>query len=324
MSATSDRRADRAQRHLQIAVAALTYRRPEALRDLLAALAALHRPEECDLRFVIIDNDPAASAREIVEGAEADLPLHYCHEPRRGIPVARNAALREARALGADLMCFIDDDEVPDADWLVRLVGRWRETDAQLIGGPVEVLPPPEGASAWQRFVNASLAARMARKNRKTAAAAASGRRFTVVTNNWLGELAYFAELGLTFDESLLVTGGEDTMFHAEAKRAGAVTGWAADAVVREAMPLDRLTLRYQLKRGAMQSMQNFRLAAPRLTPRVLAEVAVMVPLRVLTGLLLLVLPVYGIASPVTAVRSIGWAMGRVAAVFGVRSSLYS
>jgi succinoglycan biosynthesis protein ExoM len=326
MSASSDGQAERTGRHLRIAVAALTYRRPEPLRQLLVALAALRRPAASDVSFVIIDNDPAASAREIVTAAQAAaLPVQYCHEQRRGIPVARNAALREARALGADLMCFIDDDEVPDANWLERLVERWRETGAQLIGGPVEVLPPPAGASPWQRFINAGLAARMVRKNRRTAEAAETGkRRFTVVTNNWLGELAWFAKRDITFDEDLLTTGGEDTMFHREAKRAGASTAWAANAVVREAMPLSRLTLRYQLKRGAMQSMQNFRLSAPRLTPRVVAEVAVMVPLRLLTGLLLLVIPIYGIASPVIAVRSIGWAMGRVAAVFGLRSSLYS
>lgn len=310
-------------RDLRVAVAALTYRRQDMLRQLLAALGALRQLDNCDVVFLVVDNDPDASARELVLGAA--LPgLHYAHEPRRGIPVARNRALGEARTLGADLLCFIDDDELPDADWLRRLIEAWRGTGAHLIGGPVEILPPPEGASAWQRFVNASLAERMRRKNRRTAQAASAGRRFTVVTNNWLGDLAFFAGKGVAFDETLLVTGGSDTMFHAHAKRAGAATAWAADAVVREAMPLERLTLRYQLKRGAMQSMQNFRLSSPRLTPRAGVEAALMVPIRLLTGLLLLVIPIYGVASPVIAVRSIGWAFGRVAAIFGGRSTLYS
>jgi hypothetical protein len=323
MPPTSDGSTDRAPPHVRIAVAALTYRRPELLRQLLAGLAALNRPAGADLLFVLVDNDPAASARAALLGSGL-AGLHYVHEPRRGIPVARNRALDEARTLGADLLCFIDDDEVPDADWLERLLEAWRRTGAQLIGGPVEVLPAPEGASAWQRFVNASLAGRMRQKNRRTAAAAEAGRRFTVVTNNWLGDLGYFADKGVAFDETLLVTGGSDTMFHAHARRAGASTAWAADAVVRETMPLDRLTLRYQLKRGAMQSMQNFRLSSPRLTARAVAEAALMAPLRLLTGVLLLVIPIYGIASPVIAVRSIGWALGRVAAIFGQKSKLYS
>ena len=314
----------RFNRPLTVAVSALTYRRPAMLAQLLAAIAGLRQPERCELVLVIIDNDTEASARDLVGSAQLPWPVHYRHEPRRGIPVARNAALSEARSLGADLLCFIDDDEIPDADWLERLVGRWRATGAHLIGGPVEVLSPPTGASAWQRFVNASLAARMVRKNRRTAEAAGGRRRFTVVTNNWLGDLAFFAAHGVTFDETLLVTGGSDTMFHAAAKRSGATTAWADDAVVREAMPLDRLALRYQLKRGAMQSMQNFRLASPQITVRVVAETAIMVPLRLFSGVVLLLLPIYGMASPVIAVRSIGWSFGRVAALFGLRSMLYS
>jgi succinoglycan biosynthesis protein ExoM len=314
----------RNHRFLKVAVSALTYRRPDMLAQLLAAINGLRMPERCELVLLIVDNDPAASAQAVVSKEQMTLPMHYRHEPRRGIPVARNTALREARGLGADLLCFIDDDEIPDPDWLNRLVCRWRQTGAQLVGGPVEVLPPLPGASAWQRFINASLAARMVRKNRRTAEAAAAGRRFTVVTNNWLGELSFFAEHGLTFDEQLLVTGGSDTMFHATAKRNGAATTWADDAVVRECMPLDRLTLRYQFKRGAMQSMQNFRLASPQITARVIAETAVMALLRLVSGLVLLLLPVYGVASPVIAVRSMGWSLGRIAALFGGRSVLYS
>lgn len=308
---------------VRVAVCALTYRRPDTLQQLLGVLRRLSRPDNSEVFFVIVDNDPAASARDPV--LSASLPdLCYAHEPRRGIPVGRNRALREAQALGVDLLCFVDDDELPDSDWLERLIAAWRRTGAHLIGGPVEILPPPDGASPWQRFVNAGLAERMRQKNRRTARAAVSGRRFTVVTNNWLGDLAFFVDKRVTFDETLLVTGGSDTKFHAQAKRAGATTAWVPDAVVREAMPLDRLTLRYQLKRSAMQSMQNFCLSSPQLTARAITEAALMVPLRLLTGALLLVFPVYGIASPVIAVRSIGWAFGRVAAVFGARSTLYS
>jgi succinoglycan biosynthesis protein ExoM len=320
-SAVPNRRTDRP---LRVAVSALTYRRPDLLPRLLTGLARLEVPPGCELLVIIVDNDPDGSAQTQVIADGMPWPVRYAHEPRRGIPVARNRAMAEAKAAGADLLCFVDDDEVPDADWLARLVATWRRTGAHLIGGPVEVLDAPAGATPWQRFVNASLAARMRRKNRRTAAAAATGGRFTVVTNNWLGELAWLVGQDLAFDETLLVTGGSDTRFHADAKRSGARTAWAADAVVREAMPLDRLTLRYQMKRGAMQSMQNFRLAAPRITLRVVAETTLMAPLRLLSGVLLLVIPIYGLASPVVAVRSIGWAIGRVAALFGARSALYS
>jgi succinoglycan biosynthesis protein ExoM len=311
-------------RRLRVAVAALTYNRPAYLRQVLAGIGRLKVPPDCDPVVIVVDNDPAARARALVDAEALPWPIHYAHEPRRGIPVARNRALAEAGLAKADLVCFIDDDEVPDGDWMTALVETWRSTGAQLIGGPVEVQDAAPEASPWQRFINGSLAARMLRKNRRTASAAAAGRRFTVVTNNWLGELSWFVANGVSFDENLLVTGGSDTKFHADARRRGARTAWAPGAIVREAMPLDRLSLRYQMKRGAMQSIQNFRLSSPSLTPSVIAEIIILVPLRLVSGGLLLVIPIYGLASPVIGVRSIGWALGRVAALFGARSSLYS
>jgi succinoglycan biosynthesis protein ExoM len=315
-----DRKPSRRER---LAIAILTYRRIEYLRLLLEKAAVLELPDDVDLVFLVIDNDPHSSAREVVSAASIPWRIEYVHEPRRGIPVARNRALQEAGKLEANLLCFIDDDEYPHQLWLKKLISTWRESGAHLVGGPVEIAPVAVGATPWQRFVNASLAARMKHKNKKTAAAAANGRRFTIVTNNWLGDLAYIADEGLVFDEALLLTGGEDTKFYADARRRGARVAWTTDAVVYESMPPERLTLRYQLRRAAMQSMQNFRFSWPSITAAAVAQTALLVPLRLLTGTLLMVVPIYGIASPVIAVRSIGWALGRVAALFGRSSTLY-
>jgi glycosyltransferase involved in cell wall biosynthesis len=310
-------------RDLTIVIAVLTYKRLPSLRDLLARLPELRLPERAEFRLVVVDNDPEASARDLVVACQLPMQILYLCEPRKGIPVARNRALRQAYELNADLLCFIDDDEIPDVSWLDRLVARWRGSEAHLIGGPVEVLPTNNDASPWQRLVNASLAARMRRKNRRTAQSERNGRRFTVVTNNWLGDLGFLAEKKIAFDETLLVTGGSDTKFHADALRHGARTAWAVDATVRERMPAERLTFRYQLKRAAMQSMQHFHMARPHPTFTVVLRTLALVPVRFLTGTLLFIVPIYGIASPVMAVRSIGWAAGRVAALLGYRSVLY-
>jgi succinoglycan biosynthesis protein ExoM len=307
----------------RLVVAVLTYKRPEYLRLLLQKSAELNAPADMELEFVVIDNDPDGSARAVVSGASLPWSISYVQEPRRGIPVARNRALSEARQRGADLLCFIDDDEYPEAEWIVQLVRAWREKGATLVGGPVEIAAASADATPWQRFVNASLAARMKHKNRKTAAAADKGRRYTIVTNNWLGDLDYFARQGLAFDEGLLLTGGEDTKFFSDARKKGARVTWAERALVYESMPAERLTFRYQLIRAAMQSIQNFRFMWPRVTAAAIGQTAVMAPLRLLTGTLLLIVPIYGMASPVIAVRSIGWALGRVAAVFGRSSTLY-
>jgi succinoglycan biosynthesis protein ExoM len=308
-----------------IFVAALTFRRPELLADFLEAYPKITLPDGVDVTLLVVDNDAPGSARRTFESYRDRIPnARYVVEPRVGIPVARNRALHEALAADAEALCFIDDDEVPATDWLVNLVREWRRSGAELVGGPVGVTPVPVTATAWQRLINASLAFRSRRKYAGTAKAAASGGRYTIVTNNWLCDLRWLAAKGLRFDERLLLTGGSDTAFDRAATATGCRRSWAPDAVVHEKIPPDRLTLRYQLWRGASQSITHFRMKHDRITPRlVLATVAVSA-VRAVLGLLLLAVPVFGIGSLTIGIRSIGWAAGRIQALCGAQSMLYA
>jgi len=308
-----------------IVVAVLTFKRPGELANFLESFARIERPARCRVMLLVVDNDAKASAREVVAAWQERIPgLRYVVEPKVGIPVARNRAVREALASNADALCFIDDDETPDARWLVHLVAAWRHSNADLVGGPVSVTAAPCHASPWQRLINSSLASRARRKNAMTARAAAGGGRFTIVTNNWLCDLHWLASTALRFDERLLLTGGSDTAFCTAAVAAGCRKAWAADATVQETIGMDRLTLRYQLWRGMSQSMTHFRMKKLPLTPRLVATTAAIAAARALLGLLLLVLPVYGIGSLTIAIRSLGWAVGRIQAIRGRESRLYA
>jgi subfamily B ATP-binding cassette protein MsbA len=309
----------------QVVVAVLTFQRPETLANLLAAYAELDPPAGAVATLLVVDNDAAASARGVVEAWQGRIPgLRYVVEPRAGIPVARNRALDEARALGADALCFIDDDEYPDRRWLAELVAAWQATGADLLGGPVRVAAPPAGSSRWQRFVNTSLAARGRRKERDAARDAARGRCRTIVTNNFLCDLRGIGRHGLRFDEALLVTGGSDTDFFRRAVAAGCRTAWCPTAIVHETIEAERLSLRYQFRRGSFQSLNHFHMKQVTVTPLVAAITFGNAVLRALLGAILLVVPVYGRASLVMAVRSLGWSVGRVSALRGGRSTLYA
>ena len=52
--------------------------------------------------------------------------MRYVHEPAPGISAGRNRALDEAG--DADLLSFIDDDEVPRPGWLSALIDTWLPT----------------------------------------------------------------------------------------------------------------------------------------------------------------------------------------------------
>jgi len=309
---------------MSVAVAILTYKRREMLETALAKCEAAFRAAEMRAILLVIDNDADETARPVVERhRDRFSAIHYHCEPRRGIPVARNRALDEALAIGADALCFIDDDEYPDREWLSRIVACWRETGADLVGGPVEVARPIAGAGLLQRIINASLAARMRRKNLKTARAAARNGRYTIITNNWLCDLAWQKRARIRFDETLLISGGSDTAFYRAARKAGCETAWCPKALVRETVPLERLTFDYQFRRAADQSITRFRLKNPEVTPKIAVLASGAAALRFLLGAALLLVPIFGAASPMMAIRSLGWSAGRFQALRGKRSELY-
>lgn len=316
-----------APRSSDVVIAVLTYKRPEPLRTCITALQNLDVPTGVQASILVIDNDPD---RSVVDASEAwrsvshNLPLTIVHEPRRGIPAARNRALDTATDAGADLMCFLDDDEYPDDDWLAELLRCRKETGAELIGGPVFVADPPSSLGPWKHFINRSLQARARRTMARTGQRFRTGGRFTVVTNNWMCDLAWLARSAVRFDDDLEVTGGSDTVFFHDAVKAGCTPVWCESACVREVMEPARLSLAYQFRRAYSQSINHYRFKHLEKSGFHRLAVAIHAVLRLTTGTLLLLVPVYGIASPVIAVRSIGWAIGRWRALAGGESRLYS
>src|SRR4051794_26615020 len=118
------------------AVVVPTYGRGELLDRCLASLAAL---------------DPAPTHVIVVDGNESPMAaiptapqsMMVIREPNQGAAHARNVGYREARRLGADLVCFIDDDAIAPPDWYGRHVALHREhPDAGVIGGGISNLYP--------------------------------------------------------------------------------------------------------------------------------------------------------------------------------------
>ena len=152
---------------------------------------------------------------------------------------------------------FVDDDEQPGPEWLQRITERWRQTGASAVTGPVEPVYPA-GRDAVDPWVLASL--RFARRDHPDGALLRSA-----ATNNLLLDLATVSRLGLRFDDSFGLTGGEDTAFTHELVARGGVIVWCADAVVRDHLPAERLTRRWVLRREFRSgtSWARMRLARP-------------------------------------------------------------
>ena len=87
---------------------------------------------------------PERSARS--SNGDLPIPVDYVHEPRRGIPQARNTCLDHI-APTCDFFAFIDDDEIPDADWLEQLLLAQARTGADVVRGSVEPIFPSDTPS---------------------------------------------------------------------------------------------------------------------------------------------------------------------------------
>ena len=155
-----------------VTVAVLTFKRPTDIHEALPQLLDQVSRYPGHGRVLVIDNDAAASAADIV-GSFTEENLTYVVEATPGIAAARNRALAET---STDLIVFIDDDERPVADWLELLVAEYRKHPGALgVFGLVE--------SSFATEPDPWLVAGRFFERRKPATGSV---REVVATNNWI------------------------------------------------------------------------------------------------------------------------------------------
>jgi glycosyltransferase involved in cell wall biosynthesis len=223
-----------------VAVCVCTYRRPSELARLITAVERLEftSVDVPKLAIVIVDNDPDGSAWPVVERVvPADAALEYVPLGRGNIAAARNAAVA-AGGRHAPLLALIDDDEVPEPQWLDALLTVRAATGSPIVIGPV--LPRfPAGAPDW-----------ITEGGFFDLFALPDGARMTEgITGNALLDAAAIGAASLSFDEALGGAGGEDQLFFRTACARGLEIRYAAKATVFEHVPAERLTLRYLVRR---------------------------------------------------------------------------
>src|SRR5690625_3543805 len=107
----------------------------ESLSHCLRAILRQELPGAEWVQVVLIDNTSTGglAARLAEEGLTGGITI--IHEPRPGIPMARNAALVAALETDASLIAFIDDDEIVSADWLPSLHAVMMRAGADVVQG---------------------------------------------------------------------------------------------------------------------------------------------------------------------------------------------
>jgi succinoglycan biosynthesis protein ExoM len=229
---------------LRVTVGMLTYRRPDRLAlglpEVVLQAEALQTATGRRVEVVVVDNDPGETARDYVSGLADEHPVvRYVAEPTPGIAAARQRCLKEAE--GADLIQFVDDDEIPEADWLKNMVATWasqgRPTAVAGCVRPRYLHPPSEFVAAGGFFV---------RREYPTGTELRAG----APTSNLLIDLGELRRLGLHFETALGLRGGEDTLLTRQIVAAGGRIVFCADAIVYDLVPADRNQRTWVLRRA--------------------------------------------------------------------------
>jgi succinoglycan biosynthesis protein ExoM len=230
---------------MNISVCIATYRRTPRLRALLSDLVTQRLTP---FEIVVVDNDPAASAREVVEERRrlgARCAIHYDIQPEKNISLTRNRTVAMA---SGEWLAFVDDDERVPATWLLRLAAAADSHAADGVLGPVVPIVPA-GAPEWIRRGDFYSWARM-----QTGAVVPRNRlRF----GNVLLRSDLMTKSASPFDPAYGLTGGEDGDLLTRLANDGARLVWCDDAVVTEPVEAARMSLRWLVRR-AVRGGQDF------------------------------------------------------------------
>lgn len=223
-----------------ISVCLCTFKRPALLNDLLDALARQNMDGIGPVQVCVVDNDPEHSARDVLTLWQQRCPgwLTYQHLPVPNIALARNATVAMAHG---EWVAFIDDDELPQDNWLSTLMAATRTYQADAVLGPVLPRYVP-GTPQWL------IDGRYFDRRRPRTGMVLDER--DARSGNVLIRAHTLRLLDGPFDPAFGRTGGEDSVLFRSLLRAGAKLVWCDEAPVSEEVPLARANSGWLLKRS--------------------------------------------------------------------------
>ena len=202
---------------------------------------------------VIVDNDRSESARQVAEACahRSKISIRYYVEPEQNIALARNKAIKNAKG---DFVSLIDDDEIPENNWLLQLYKALKRYKADGILGPV--LPyfenePPRWVRKGGFFDRPTLPSGHVLLWHETR------------TGNALLKKDLFKKNQNWFDPAF-GSGGEDRDFFRRKIVEGHIFVWCNEAPVFEIVPQVRWARTVLLKRALLRGKMSLNSAETR------------------------------------------------------------
>ena len=224
-----------------ISVVVPTFNRPDGLKR--AVISVFNQTlASSGFDLIIVDNTPDATANDAIAELRASCPdtinLITLHEPAAGVASARNLAMS---AVNTDLVAFLDDDQSAPNDWLEQLLDNYRLFPAAVTFGPVKTALPG-GQRRHQKYFQSFFAREPDYESGFIDESFGCG--------NALIDFARIPDGAPWFDTAMNEIGGEDDVLFRRVRAAWGRFAWASSAPVIEHPPVERVALRYTLKRA--------------------------------------------------------------------------
>jgi len=199
-------------------------------------LQRLNFPPDFDYAIVLVENRQCPTGYAVA--LDIDIPLYLHHESTLGLSAARNRVLKEADALRANWLAFLDDDVVPMDNWLSEYARAISETPrGQVFFGQCWYQFPAGYSFAIERDADTLEGLRQ--------------QEMRMGGGNLLMESTIFSEmaLGLRFDPRFDACGGEDTDFRRQAAASNVDFIPVSGAIVQETVSARRATFAISFRR---------------------------------------------------------------------------
>ena len=271
---------------MKISAIVCTLNRVELALRCVAGLRNQTLPE-ADFEILVVDNGSSDGTKERLRSEFGSLPgLRILDEPRPGLARARNTGWRAARG---GILAFLDDDAVPDPNWLESIVRVFETATPRpgIVGG--RVLPRWE--TPLPRWVPSSVVVFLTILDWGSEARVVPEGQFVLGCNLAVSQEALAAAGG--FNETLGRRGNkllswEDVELQEAVRAAGYSSRYEPAATVHHLIPAERLTRRWMRKRVYWEGVSLGRRHAVDLGPfsprRLLLAARPLVGLLVLPG----------------------------------------